>query len=202
MKINRTFISCSIAFLLFLAVPAAAQSSLAMRSFQEERNTINKRGMIVLGSWAAANILLGAYGNQKATGEAKYVHQFNAMWNLVNLGIATFGYVNAASLDPAAMSNREILKEFGSLQNLLLLNAGLDVAYMATALYLKERAKSSENGERLRGYGNSFLLQGAFLLVFDSAMYFIHANNASINLYPQIGNLLGGSIGVGMTWNF
>lgn len=202
MKINGTFMSAIALLFLFVAVPAAAQSSLAMQSFQERRNTINKSGMIVLGSWAAANILLGAYGNQKATGETKYVHQFNAMWNLVNLGIATFGYVNAASLDPAAMSNREILKEFGSLQNLLLLNAGLDVAYMATALYLKERAKSSENGERLRGYGNSLLLQGAFLLVFDSAMYFIHENNASINLYPHIGNLAGGSIGVGMTLYF
>jgi len=202
MKINRTFMSAMALLFVLLAVPAAAQSSLAMQSFQQERNTINKSGMIVLGSWAVGNILLGAYGNQKATGEAKYVHQFNAMWNLVNLGIATFGYLNATTLDPSAMSNREILKEFGSLQNLLLLNAGLDVAYVATALYLKERAKSSENGERLRGYGNSLLLQGAFLLVFDSAMYFIHENNASINLYPQIGNLMGGSIGIGITWNF
>ena len=202
MKTNLTFMSVLTLIVLLMAGPAAAQSSRALQSFQKERNTINKAGMLVLGSWAIGNILLGAYGNQKATGEAKYVHQFNAMWNLVNLGIATFGYVNATTLDPSAMSNREILKEFGSLQNLLLLNAGLDVAYMATALYLKERAKSSENGERLRGYGNSLLLQGAFLLVFDSALYFIHENNASINLYPQIGNLVGGSVGVGLTLNF
>ena len=50
MKINHRFTSCLTAFLLFLAVPAAAQSSLAMQSFQERRNTINKSGMIVLGS--------------------------------------------------------------------------------------------------------------------------------------------------------
>ena len=202
MKIRLNIISAATAVVLLTASPAMAQSSFSMQSFQSERNAINKSGMFVLGSWAIGNILLGAYGNQKATGEAKYVHQFNAMWNLVNLGIATFGYFDAATADPSAMTNAEIMKEFGSLQNFLLLNAGLDVAYMATAFYLKERGKSSPNSERLRGYGNSLLLQGAFLLVFDSALYLIHENNASIRLYPHLGNLIGGSVGVGMSWNF
>lgn len=202
MKIRLNIIIAATAVVLLTAGQVMAQSSLSMQSFQSERIAINKSGMVVLGSWAIGNILLGAYGNQKATGEAKYVHQFNAMWNLVNFGIAAFGYVNAATADPSAMSNTEILKEFGALQNFLLLNAGLDVAYMATAVYLKERAKSSANGERLRGYGNSLLIQGAFLLVFDSAMYLLHENNASIRLYPHIGNLISGNIGVGISWNF
>lgn len=202
MKIRLNIIIAATAVVLLTAGQVMAQSSLSMQSFQSERIAMNKSGMVVLGSWAIGNILLGAYGNQKATGEAKYVHQFNAMWNLVNFGIAAFGYVNAATADPSAMSNTEILKEFGALQNFLLLNAGLDVAYMATAVYLKERAKSSANGERLRGYGNSLLIQGAFLLVFDSAMYLLHENNASIRLYPHIGNLISGNIGVGISWNF
>lgn len=202
MKIRLNIIIAATAVVLLTAGQVKAQSSLSMQSFQSERIAMNKSGMVVLGSWAIGNILLGAYGNQKATGEAKYVHQFNAMWNLVNFGIAAFGYVNAATADPSAMSNTEILKEFGALQNFLLLNAGLDVAYMATAVYLKERAKSSANGERLRGYGNSLLIQGAFLLVFDSAMYLLHENNASIRLYPHIGNLISGNIGVGISWNF
>lgn len=202
MKIRLNIISAATAVVLLTASQATAQSSFSMQSFQSERNAINKSGMFVLGSWAIGNILLGAYGNQKATGEAKYVHQFNAMWNLVNFGIATFGYVNAATADPSAMSNTEILKEFGALQNFLLLNAGLDVAYMVAAVYMKERAKRSADGERLRGYGNSLFFQGAFLLVFDSALYLVHENNASIRLYPHLGNLISGSVGVGMSWNF
>jgi hypothetical protein len=202
MKIRLNIISAATAVILLTASQLMAQSSFSMQTFQSERIAINKSGMFVLGSWAIGNILLGAYGNQKATGEAKYAHQFNAMWNLVNFGIAAFGYVNAATADPSAMSNAEILKEFGALQNFLLLNAGLDVAYMATAVYLKERAKSSANGERLRGYGNSLLFQGAFLLVFDSALYLVHENNASIRLYPHFGNLISGGVGVGISWNF
>jgi hypothetical protein len=159
---------------------------------------INETAMLVLGSWAAGNILVGTYGNFKASGEAKYFHQFNAAWNIVNLGIAAFGYFNAVNSDPIAMTNVEIIKDFNSLQNLLLLNAGLDVAYIATGFYLKERSKNSSSSERLRGYGNSLLLQGGFLLAFDIALYFIHQSNADINLYPHLESFLAGGAGVGI----
>jgi hypothetical protein len=171
-----------------------------IQSFQQERNDINQTAMLVLGSWAAGNILIGTYGSLKAKGEAKYFHQFNAMWNVVNLGIAAFGYFNAVNSDPASMTNVEIIKDFNSLQNFLLLNAGLDVAYISVGLYLKERAKSSSSSERLRGYGNSLLLQGGFLLAFDVAMFFIHQNNANINFYPHLESLLDGGVGIGINW--
>jgi hypothetical protein len=169
-----------------------------LQNFQLSRNDINQTAMLVLGSWAAGNILAGTYGNFKAKGEAKYFHQFNAMWNVVNLGIAAFGYFNAVNSDPASMTNVEIIKDFNSLQNFLLLNAGLDAAYISVGLYLKERAKSSSSSERLRGYGNSLLLQGGFLLAFDIALYFIHQNNASVNLYPHLESMLAGGVGVGI----
>ncbi len=177
---------------------SGAQNPSAIQSFEISRQVTNKTGMIVLGSWAVGNILLGAYGNYKASGDTKYFHQFNAMWNVVNLGIAAFGYFNAAGSDPNSMTATQILNEYGSLQNFLLLNAGLDVAYMVTGLYLKERAKNSSNAERLRGYGNSLLLQGGFLLAFDVALYLIHQNNASVNFYPHLESLLSGGAGLGI----
>jgi hypothetical protein len=96
------------------------------------------------------------------------------------------------------MTNLEIIKDFNSLQNILLLNAGLDVAYIATGFYLKERSKNSSSSERLTGYGNSLLLQGGFLLLFDVALYFIHQGNADVNLYPHLESFLAGGIGVGI----
>jgi hypothetical protein len=123
------------------------------------------------------------------------------MWNVVNLGIAAFGYFNAANSDPSSITNLEIIKDYNSLQNFLLLNAGLDVAYIATRLYLKERSKNSSSAERLRGYGNSLLLQGGFLLLFDVSLFFIHQNNATINLYPHLESLLTGGVGLGVNLN-
>jgi len=186
-------------FVVFFTQIANAQSDSLFREFHLDRMKINETAMLVLGGWAVGNILVGTYGNFKASGEAKYFHQFNAMWNVVNLGIAAFGYFNAINSDPSSMSNLEILNEYNSLQSFLLLNAGLDVAYIATGFYLKERSKNSSSSERLRGYGNSLLLQGGFLLMFDVALYFIHQNNADLNLYPHLESLLVGGIGIGIT---
>lgn len=190
-------------FLFCLIFPASvilAQENFSdqMQSFHQQRKDINQTAMLVLGGWAAGNILAGTYGNFKSNGEAKYFHQFNAMWNVVNLGIAAFGYFNAVNSDPALTTNVEIIKDFNSLQTFLLLNAGLDVAYIATGFYLKERSKNSSSSERLRGYGNGLLLQGGFLLAFDVALYFIHQHNADINLYPHLESFLAGGAGVGI----
>lgn len=193
--------------LIFLIMPiiqlfAQGTSSDSLTFFHQSRMNINKNAMLVLGGWAAANILVGTYGNFKASGEAKYFHQFNAMWNVVNLGIAAFGYFNAVNSELSSMTNLEIIKDYNSLQNFLLLNAGLDAAYIMTGFYLKERAKNSASAERLRGYGNSLLLQGGFLLLFDISLYFIHQNNANINLYPNLESLLTGGVSLGINFNF
>lgn len=198
MKYSIISILTIIIFLELSSTFAQGITDNQIQNFQQERNDINQNAMLVLGSWAAANILVGAYGNLKASGEAKYFHQFNAAWNIVNLGIAAFGYFNAVNSDPASMTNVEIIKDFNSLQSFLLLNAGLDVAYIATGFYLKERSKNSSSSERLRGYGNSLLLQGGFLLAFDVALYFIHQSNAALNLYPHLESLLVGGIGIGI----
>ena len=178
------------------------QSDSALISFYQKHRVINENAMLVLGGWAAGNILAGTYGNFNAKGEAKYFHQFNAMWNVVNLGIAAFGYFNAINSDPSSMANLEILNDYNSLQSFLLLNAGLDAAYIMTGFYLKERAKNSPSAERLKGYGNSLLLQGGFLLAFDIALYFIHQNNADLNLYPHLESLLAGGVGIGVSLKF
>lgn len=197
--VSRKSFNFYLVFFIFLfTLSVSAQSDSVFYSFHQNRMNINETAMLVLGGWAAGNILIGTYGNFKASGEAKYFHQFNAMWNVVNLGIAAFGYLNAVNSDPASMTTGEIIKDFNSLQSFLLLNAGLDVAYIATGFYLKERSKNSSSSERLRGYGNSLLLQGGFLLVFDVALYFIHQNNANINLYPHLESLLAGGVGVGI----
>jgi len=190
-------------FVLLLIIPFLqlfAQDSISdsLFAFHQNRMNINESAMLVLGTWAAGNILIGTYGNFKANGEAKYFHQFNAMWNVVNLGIAAFGYLNAVNSDPTLVTNLEILNDYNSLQRFLLLNAGLDIAYIMTGFYLKEKSKSSSNSERLRGYGNSLLLQGGFLLLFDVTLYFIHQSNANINLYPHLESFLAGGVGIGI----
>jgi hypothetical protein len=173
------------------------------QQYEIQRLDINRSAMLVLGSWAVGNMLVGTYGHFNTTGQIREFHQFNFMWNVVNLGIAAFGYHQAATADPMAFGYVDILKEYNTLQNILLLNVGLNVSYMATGLYLRERSKNSRKyGDRLKGYGNSLLLQGAFLFVFDTSLFFIHRSHANLHLYPQLESLAAGGAGLGILFRF
>ena len=185
---------------MLVLIPASlvGQDISEWAGFEQHRQQINKTGMLVLGTWAVGNILTGAYGNFTTTGQARYFHQMNAMWNVVNLGIATFGYVNALNADPYSMGLSQVVGEYTTLQNILLLNAGLDVAYMTAGFFLRERSKTASKAEMLKGYGNGLILQGAFLFVFDIALYFIHRNHASFKLFPIIDQLGEGAVGLGV----
>lgn len=186
--------------LIFLPLFVLAQDALpSLREFENTKNEINRTGMLVLGGWALANIVSGTTLSFTTQGEAKYFNQFNALWNTVNLGLALNGLFNTGT-DSLSLYNS--VTGHQTLQNIFVLNAGLDLAYIATGLFLKEKAKNSEKKDILNGYGNSLLVQGAFLLVFDVAMYFIHQNNANVTLYPLLGTLTDPGVGLGMRVGF
>ena len=189
--------------LLLLVNNLFAASPDPFQQYEMQRLDINRSAMLVLGSWAVGNMLVGTYGHFNTTGQTREFHQFNFMWNVVNLGIAAFGYHQASNADPMALGYVDILKEYNSLQNILLLNVGLNVSYMATGLYLRERSKNSiKHSDRFRGYGSSLLLQGAFLFLFDTSLFFIHRSHANLHLYPQLESLAAGGAGLGVTLRF
>ncbi len=178
---------CILGFILLLPLVLSAQASSDLMNLEIERRGINATGMLLLGGWAAANIVTGSIGYFSASNSTKYFHQFNAAWNTVNMGIAIFGYLQSTGEILPGITNADIIKEYNFMQNLFLLNAGLDVAYIVAGLYLHERSKTSEdNKNRLKGYANSLFVQGGFLLAFDLVKYFIHKSNAEVHLYPAI----------------
>lgn len=163
---------------------AAAQTS-DLIEFNQQRENITRTGMYVLGTWAVANIASGTVGYYRGSGENRYFHQMNAFWNTVNLGIAGYSLLKSPALHETLSST---LSEQSSIEKMLLFNAALDAGYMMTGFYLRERAKNNSNPERLRGYGNSLLLQGGFLMAFDWALYLV-LNNHAKSLHPIIEGL-------------
>ena len=143
--------------LILLPVVMLAQDALpSLKEFEASKNDINRTGMFVVGGWALANIISGTTLSFTMKGEAKYFNQFNALWNTVNLGLAVNGLLNTGS-DTLSLYNS--VTGHQTLQNIFVLNAGLDLAYIATGFFLKEKAKTSEKKELLTGYGNSLLVQ-------------------------------------------
>lgn len=140
-----------------------------MASLDHQQNA-----MLTLGGWAVLNIGAGLALRGGSEGSARHFHEMNALWNTVNLAIAGFGYYSALKSDPAAWDLATSLSKHGNFQKILLFNTGLDVGYILGGLYLTERAKRpGENMDRLKGFGNSIMLQGGFLFAFDLVNYLI-----------------------------
>lgn len=169
----------SLIIILFLAgiLPLFGQNS-EMTDFYIKSSQINTSGMYILGGWAVANIAGGAIGWANSTESAKYFHQMNLFWNTVNLGIAGFALHNNLNTDISVISADEMLAKHIKTENLYLINAGLDVVYIGTGFLLKHlSSKNLKKQDLLKGYGNSVILQGGFLMAFDLAMWVVQRNH-------------------------
>ncbi|MEM1136046.1 MAG: hypothetical protein AAGI07_09415 [Bacteroidota bacterium] len=164
--------------LLLLGIVYSSCAQEFQYAFKEKQYEITKVGMLTLGSWALGNIAINGALVSQAEGSTKYFHEMNIYWNLVNLAIAGGGYwVNNKNRNKA-YSPYDLVKEQAKIEKTLLFNAGLDVAYMAIGQLLKERAKNiNDRLERLKGFGNGLILQGAFLFVFDLSLHAIHVHH-------------------------
>ena len=160
------------ACICILSITAFAQQT-NLTAFNKEREKITRTGIKVLAGYSVANIIYGSIAAGQASGSNKYFHEMNAIWNGITLGITGIGFLTAKK--EGTLSYGESLKKQQKIEKLFLFNAGLDVAYIVGGAYLKERAKTTtKNPLRLKGYGESVMLQGGVLLLFDGVMYAIH----------------------------
>lgn len=160
--------------ILLVAAPLVMQAQGNYHQFFSRSMATNNTGMYVLGGWAVANLATGAVGWSRTTGSTMYFHQMNFFWNTVNLGIAGFALYSATQMEPLRMSYQELMDQHMRYKNLYLINAGLDVVYMGTGFLLRHlSARSTNRADLLMGYGNSVILQGGFLFLFDGVMYLL-----------------------------
>lgn len=158
---------------LALALSLAAPS-FDLPAWNAERLQTQKVGLWTLGGWAAANIAVGAVGAALAGDErVRWLFLGNLLWNTVNLAISVVGLASGWNQDPAAFDAKKSLQEVTSTGTVYWVNAGLDVAYLATAAFLWQRGDATADA-RMVGLGQALLIQGGFLLAFDLVMALLH----------------------------
>ena len=190
-----------VAALLLLSLTVSAQDSFP--DFYTQNIKINNTGMYILGSWAVLNIATGAYGWSEYSGDRMYFNQMNLFWNVVNVSIAGFALYSNYTGDISGFSQQELMEKLVKTENILLINAGLDVGYIGTGFLLRHLSgKSDKRADLLKGYGSSLILQGGFLLVFDLVLYGVlradrmdFLNNVNMAMLPD-GFMIGLSIPV------
>ncbi|MCX6215593.1 hypothetical protein [Spirosoma sp.] len=176
-KINKLLLAAGSLLLSGGASAQRATPSPELQNFTEQRIRHQKTLGLTLGSYALANIAVGAVAAGQTSGETKYFHKMNVYWNLVNLGIAGFGLLGSRKTLVGSETLADAVKQHENMKKILLLNTGLDVAYVVGGAYLRERGTNQpDKADQLRGYGKSIMFQGGFLFAFDLVNYFIFKN--------------------------
>ena len=123
-------------------------------------------GMGVLSFWSITNIYLWRKNKSQKASLKYYFWQMNGLWNIINLIIAIVASI-IVGINTANFNTNDSLQ---SLQiKIIAANILLDLIYVTIGLILEIRGKKNIN-LRLRGYGESIQLQGAFLFCFDSML--------------------------------
>lgn len=163
--------------LLVCLVAGSMQSfsqKVDLTRFEKERVRYSKNAMIGLAGWSVANIVGSGIATNTRNKEMRAFHQMNVMWGGINLAIAGLGYWGAGREKIDNPTTESVLKHQRKIEKTYLINAGLDVIYVGSGLLMNKTSDNQKNPEKFKGYGNSIMVQGGFLLLYDAVMYAIH----------------------------
>lgn len=190
----------SVLFIILFTLGSVQAQDLS--SYNQQRLDTDKKLMITLGSWASVNMVgSGAAWATLPSGEARYFHQMNVMWNSVNLALAIPGFIKARRSDPN-ISFSETISAQHQTEKVFLFNGALDIAYITGGLLLREMAQNDASKMNMfNGFGNSLLLQGGFLFIFDLTAYVIHKRHANKGLNPFLEKVELSRSGIGLRYS-
>lgn len=110
----------------------------------------------------------------------------NLFWNSINLAIAAGGIISNNAIDLSILNDQQMMDKHIQTEKIFLINAGLDLLYIAAGYgMIHQASKYPKHHDRLRGFGKSVILQGAFLMVFDAAA-FAWQRNFRLNYTDEI----------------
>ena len=204
---NQNALFMSKRLLLFCLLATITSLLMAQDSMLLEINThrlqISRTSMYVLGSWAVGNMAISGILRGQTTGPQRYFHEMNVFWNVDNLGFAGAGLYGISTSEPAALGLWETFHEQQKLEKILLFNVALNISYMVGGAWLIERSKTAVNRpERLKGYGQSLILQGAFLFLFDTTQVIVQQSTNSPKLQQILSHAYPIPGGMGLSFIF
>ena len=167
MRVNIFVVSI---FSLLLSFSANGQDSIR---FQKRLFKVQQQSTIVLSGWSILNIGISPLCTKNLFNpvtSSDHFHLSNFNWNLFNAGFAGLSYYSVYTNSQKTWSISELNKRKKRLERALAFNVALDFIYIASGLLLKHATNPNDlvNYPAFHGGGNSLILQGGFLLVYDS----------------------------------
>ena len=144
-------------------------------TFHKEFYQTQQKSLLLLSSWSVGNLALSPFlGNNFKVftnnfdgyvSSNDYFHQMNFNWNLLNAGIVGMSHFLVYRDQRKPWNIQELSLKKNKAEKSIIINMGLDVAYMIFGHLIKQ---SDKNLSINQGYGNSLILQGGYLLLYDA----------------------------------
>ena len=158
-----------IAITLFLSFSSWSQDSLNLKKnfYKQQQNSL-----LLLSGWSATNLVASPIfckNIYSAESKPDYFHQMNFNWNLINAGICGVSHflVHRDSRKPWNLN--DISNRKSKAEKSITFNMGLDILYVITGFVLNQTANESKGNLNInKGYGNSLMIQGGYLLLYDA----------------------------------
>ena len=150
-----------------------------LRDFDDRFKIILKKHIALLGWWCVLNLAAGIPGMVFLDGWIWYFFLMNMTWAAINFLIVVWIYDHIYFLKFAEGSTFERFEVQRHVEKMLLLNIGLDAAYIFAGLYLLTLGRVPEISHQAMwtGFGWSVILQGAFLFCHDNFFHLLHRRN-------------------------
>ena len=141
--------------------------------FQKRLFKVQQKSNIVLSGWSLLNVGISPLCTKNLFNpvtSSDYFHSGNFNWNLINIGISSLGHYSVYRNSQKNWTISELNLRKKRLERALIFNVALDIIYLASGALLKYTANPNDtvNYPSFQGGGNSLILQGGFLLIFDS----------------------------------
>ena len=146
--------------LTFMSELMESESSPAYLQSGFDRLEQERRAMLILLGWGAANIIAG--GTLAAKEPYRDFGLMTSGWGLVNAGIAGFALLGG-DVYTASTSYETVLRDEQLFNRILAINTGLNAGYMGVGFTMNYLGSTS----RTRQFGTAVMAQGAFLMAFD-----------------------------------
>jgi hypothetical protein len=150
-----------------------------IKDFDERFGIILKKHLAILAWWCIINLIVGVPFLLVYDGWWLYFFVMNISWAVINFLIVLFLYDHIFFL---RFQKGNVFQRFEvqrHVQRMLLLNIGLDTAYIFAGLYLKTLAAIPDIAHPALwyGFGWSVIVQGAFLFIHDNVFHYYHLKN-------------------------
>ena len=144
-------------------------------SFHKEFYQTQQKSLLLLSSWSAGNLAFSPFLannfkiNRKnfvgSVSSNDYFYQMNFNWNIFNAGIVGMSHFLVYKDQRKPWNIQELLMKKKKAEKSIIINMGLDIAYMLSGLLIKQSDRNLSFNE---GYGNSLILQGGYLFIYDA----------------------------------